>query len=154
MESTWSLARCLRDMRSLPKSRTFRKEQGTSLPRRSQLSKVGSWKCPKKVYTPSSRWRHVVLPSTVTIPCAYTLPEPIYSTAHPGFEGEPDDENVAIPAPAGDAHSNNTKVPALVNETISQGYASSFVFVMVIVAVVAWFVRRRTSRKMNEKFEG
>lgn len=102
-------------------------------------------------------------------PCAYTVPESIYSTAHPGYEGEPDEEEatVADPVPAGDdvndtkepslafetVSLNNTKVPALVFQNSSQGYAQIGAFFVVILAVVAWFIRRRhmTHEKIDEK---
>lgn len=101
---------------------------------------------------PSSR--HVGLPSARVAKCAYAVTEPIYSTAHPGFDGEPEDEaiTVTIPVPAGADHVDEVKTATPAAEDVTQEYAQKGIFFLVILAVVAWFVRRnRTSHKIDEK---
>jgi hypothetical protein len=80
--------------------------------------------------------------------------EAIYSTAHPGFEGEPEGEGitVTIPVPAGDEHVGENKVATPAADNVTQEYAQKGIFFVVILAVVAWFIRRsRTSHKIDEK---
>lgn len=80
-------------------------------------------------------------------------PEPIYSTAHPDFEGEDEGEGiiVTVPVPAGDEHVDEGKVETPVANDVSM-YAQKGVFFVVILAVVAWFIRRsRTGHKIDEK---
>lgn len=101
---------------------------------------------------PSSR--HVGLPSTRVAKFAYAATEPIYSTAHPGFHGEPDDEaiTVTIPVPAAEAHVDDVKVATPAADDVTQEYAQKGIFFFVILAIVAWFIRRsRTSHKISEK---
>lgn len=102
---------------------------------------------------PSSRY--VGLPPTRVAKCTYAISAPIYPTAHPGFEGELEDDEavtVTIPVPSGDEHVDEVKVATPAADNLTQEYTQKGVFFVVILAVVAWFIRRgRTSHKVDEK---
>lgn len=94
-----------------------------------------------------------MLPPTRLAIGAHTIPEPIYSTAHPGYEGEPDEAiSIPTPAPSGEEHTDEAKVATSTADNVTKEYAQKGVFFVVILAMVAWFIRRnRMSHKIDEK---